>query len=91
MRKTLRIRVTGKVQGVWYRQHTREKALELGLSGWVCNEKDGSVSVLVTGESSRVEELANWCRTGSPRSQVSGITIQEELLQEFDSFIIRRF
>ena len=90
MRKTLRIRITGKVQGVWYRQHTREKALELGVSGWVCNESDGSVSVTATGDASVLEKLVDWCHTGSPRSQVSGITIQEELLQEFDSFIIKR-
>lgn len=40
-----RMVVRGRVQGVWYRKHTREKALELGLRGWVMNQPDGSVLV----------------------------------------------
>lgn len=90
MRKTIRISVTGKVQGVWYRQSARDKAQALELTGWVRNEPDGSVSVVVTGESEVLASFADWCRTGSPKSKVSGITIQEALLQEFDSFMILR-
>ncbi|MCB0783112.1 MAG: acylphosphatase, partial [Flavobacteriales bacterium] len=45
-----RMVVRGRVQGVWYRKHTREKALELGLRGWVMNQPDGSVLVEAEGD-----------------------------------------
>lgn len=90
MHKTLEIRVTGKVQGVWYRQSTRDKALEFGLTGWVRNEPDGSVLILASGEPADLERLADWCRTGPPRARVSGITIQETAEEKFSSFIVVR-
>lgn len=90
MQKTLEIRVTGQVQGVWYRQSTRDKALELGLTGWVRNEPDGSVLLVASGEAADLERLAGWCRTGPPRARVSGITIHELAAEKFSSFIVVR-
>ncbi len=90
MRKTLRISVSGKVQGVWYRQHTLEKASALGLTGWVCNETDGSVTVMATGNPTDLDTLVEWCHQGSPRSRVSGVSVQECPLAEFKDFRIDR-
>ena len=52
-----RMVVRGRVQGVWYRKHTREKALELGLRGWVMNQPDGSVLVEAEGDPLALDAL----------------------------------
>lgn len=61
-----RVIVTGRVQGVFFRESTRRKALELGLSGWVRNLADGSVEWVAEGEAARVEALLHWCQAGGP-------------------------
>lgn len=69
----IKIQVTGKVQGVFFRKYTKSKANELGLSGWVRNEPDGSVSILACGDEVRLNELVDWCHTGSPGSEVEKV------------------
>ncbi|MBA2238212.1 MAG: acylphosphatase, partial [Lysobacter sp.] len=56
--------VSGKVQGVWFRASTRDRALALGLSGHAKNLPDGSVEVLASGDPAAVEALAEWLRQG---------------------------
>jgi acylphosphatase len=70
-------RVSGRVQGVFYRASTQQQANQLGLSGYAKNLPDGSVEVLVVGESSKVDELVRWLWQGSPRSQVSDVIVIE--------------
>jgi len=74
----VRLRVRGRVQGVWFRGATREKALSLGLSGWVRNLPDGSVEALAQGPAWAVEELAAWCRRGPSGARVDSIERREE-------------
>jgi acylphosphatase len=69
------IRVTGRVQGVFYRQTTREMADGLGLCGWVRNLPDGSVEALFEGERQLVEQAVSWCRQGPPRAAVKEVVI----------------
>lgn len=73
---TARLRVTGRVQGVFYRQSARDKARALGLCGWVRNTEDGAVELEVWGTRDRVEELISWCHCGPPAAKVSGVTIE---------------
>lgn len=65
-----RFRVTGTVQGVFFRASTRTEALRLGLRGHARNLDDGSVEVLAAGDSAAVDELAAWLRMGPPRARV---------------------
>lgn len=69
----LELKITGKVQGVWYRDHTRKEALKLGLKGFARNEADGSVTVVATGNKEKLRQLAQWCETGSPKSSVNSV------------------
>mgnify|MGYP001116754951 CR=1 FL=1 len=70
------VRVTGRVQGVFYRQSTREMAEGLGLRGWVRNLPDGSVQALFEGERELVERAIAWCRQGPPRAAVDELTVE---------------
>lgn len=90
MLKTVSIHVTGKVQAVWYRKYTLDKAVELNITGFVKNLPDDSVYIVATGTAEPVQQLAEWCWTGSPRSKVLYVTVEEMELQEFKSFNIER-
>ncbi|MFN7014688.1 MAG: acylphosphatase, partial [Bacteroidia bacterium] len=61
MQKAFQIQVIGKVQGVYYRQSTRDKALELSLKGTVQNLPDGSVLIHAEGSEEKIRELISWC------------------------------
>ncbi len=91
MLHTISIIVNGKVQGVFFRQGTREKAVELGITGYVQNQPGGTVFILATGTTEQLDTFTRWCRQGPPRANVSGIQTAMEELQLFDSFSIRRF
>lgn len=87
---TRSIRVYGRVQGVFYRKFTLEKAVSYGLKGTVTNLPDGSVEIIATGTPEDLDALAIDCRTGPPRAIVSNLEITRLPLQSFDSFKIRR-
>jgi acylphosphatase len=69
-----RVRIEGLVQGVNYRYATRQKAQELGVSGWVHNLADGSVECLMEGERDKVEALIRWCQQGPSGARVKRVT-----------------
>ena len=91
MQLTVSITVIGKVQGVYFRQSTREKATELGLTGQVKNLPDGSVYIMATGTIEQLNQLEDWCRQGPPRAVIAGVEITELPLKEFEHFTITRF
>jgi acylphosphatase len=72
-RKAVCARITGRVQGVWFRAWTMDNAGELGLSGWVRNRRDGSVEALFAGEAKDVDEMLRRCHDGPPQAQVDAV------------------
>jgi len=70
------VRVTGRVQGVFFRQSTVEMARPLGVNGWVRNLPDGSVEALFEGEREAVERAIAWCRQGPPRAKVDNLSVE---------------
>ena len=90
MLKTISLLVSGEVQGVFFRQSTCRKAMQLGITGTVRNNPNGTVSILATGEPAQLDQLAAWSRTGPPDARVTQVTIQEESLQSFNDFRITR-
>ncbi|KAL6998204.1 acylphosphatase [Sarracenia purpurea var. burkii] len=74
-KKTVRVVVKGKVQGVFYRNWTVENATELGLKGWVRNRRDGSVEALLSGSADKVQEMEQRCRRGPPDAMVTGLEL----------------
>lgn len=71
---TMRVRIKGRVQGVGFRYWTRDRAEAHGLSGWVRNEPDGSVSALFSGPSHAVSAMLGECRKGPPSAAVADVT-----------------
>ena len=71
-----RLVVTGRVQGVFYRQSTREAAQALGLAGWVRNQPDGTVVLEAIGPLLALERLIAWCQEGPPAARVDRVEIE---------------
>jgi acylphosphatase len=67
------VKVSGQVQGVFFRDSTRQKAEELGLAGWVKNLPDGQVEALFEGPSERVREMVRWCEEGPRHASVANV------------------
>ena len=83
---TISITVSGKVQGVFFRQSTKEIATNLGITGQVKNLPDGSVYILATGTKDQLDKLLAWCRQGPPKATVITIDTKELSYQLFDNF-----
>ena len=88
--KHLKIQISGKVQGVWFRASTQRKAKELGLNGIVRNLPNGDVYIEVEGENSILEKFIEWCHQGSEFSRVDNVIISENENQNFEDFRIVR-
>jgi acylphosphatase len=85
----LAIHVTGKVQGVFFRASTREKATSLGIKGYVRNEWDGSVYIEAEGEQDTLNKLIAWCKQGPPHAVVEKVEVIEGKVKNFVRFEIQ--
>lgn len=72
-RRAVLARISGRVQGVWYRGWTVERATALGLNGWVRNRADGTVEALFAGPPATVDAMLAACREGPPAAMVSDV------------------
>lgn len=88
--KHFSIRVTGKVQGVFFRASTQEEARQLGLHGWVRNESDGSVRIEAEGNEESLDQLVAWCRKGPAQAWVSNVTVQVGEVEGCEDFRVLR-
>ncbi len=84
------LQITGEVQGVFFRASMSERAMALGLSGWVANHPDGGVEAVVEGPADRVDAIVRWCHTGPPAARVDDCTVERSRAQGlFHGFSIR--
>jgi acylphosphatase len=81
--------VSGRVQGVYYRASTRDAARERDVDGWVRNLDDGRVEAVFEGPESAVEEMIEWCHTGSPVASVEDVEVTYEEPSSNSGFEIR--
>lgn len=85
----VRIVVTGKVQGVFFRQAMKIMAKKSHISGWVKNLKDGRVEAVIEGEDMNVNKIVEWCHGGPANARVEDVEIiNEEFTGEFDEFVV---
>jgi acylphosphatase len=85
-----KLRLTGLVQGVFFRAWTRDEARRLGVKGWVRNCDDGSVEAHVEGDEASVQKLIERMRDGSPGARVDDMQIDEVNPKDFDRFEVRQ-
>lgn len=81
--------VSGHVQGVFFRDSTRERAKALHLSGWVRNLPDGRVEAVFEGDQDRVEEMISWCEEGPPNAEVRNVSTEQEEPEGLTGFEVR--
>jgi len=85
------LKIHGRVQGVFYRQSTKETAVRLALTGWVKHCPDGSVEAVFEGEKAVVDQAIEWCRQGPPAAQVTDVVVSwKDCDGELDGFEARR-
>ena len=74
--KAFKATVSGKVQGVWFRDSTRQEAIKLKVTGWVKNTLGGTVYLEAEGEENNLKSLERWLHIGSPHSRVDRVNLQ---------------
>lgn len=79
----------GRVQGVSFREALREKARQVGVTGWARNRVDGSMEAALEGPSVQVEEVVGWCAEGPEAAKVSRLDVIEEEPQGIMGFRVR--
>ncbi|MFA6296338.1 MAG: acylphosphatase [Patescibacteria group bacterium] len=90
MYKRLELIISGKVQGIFFRQFVKENAVHLNLKGSVENRTDGTVKVIVEGEENNLEKLIELCEIGPKQAFIENIEISwSEPTNEFKEFIIK--
>jgi DNA ligase D-like protein (predicted 3'-phosphoesterase) len=87
--KAVRAAVRGKVQGVFFRDATVERARELGVLGWVRNEDDGTVGVHAEGPAAAVEELVAFLEAGPPAAEVEAVEVEPAKVEGHEQFAVR--
>ena len=81
--------VHGRVQGVFFRDSTREQARASGVAGWVTNRSDGAVEAVLEGPAEAVEHVLRFLKTGPPRARVDRIDVSEEEPEGISAFHVR--
>ena len=89
MKSARHVRITGLVQGVFFRAWTREEARKLGVSGWARNCPDGSVEAHLEGDEEAVERMVALLHDGPPHAQVSNVEVRDAETEGPTSFQIR--
>jgi acylphosphatase len=85
-RKSIRVLIRGRVQGVWFRAWTSREAMKRGVSGWVRNRRDGSVEALFMGDAAAVDSLIEACRDGPELARVESIEQTADPGEAIDGF-----
>ena len=89
MKRSVKINIYGRVQGVGFRYSALQKANEMGITGFVKNRTDGSVYMEVEGEKDLIEEFISWCKRGPSWSRVDDLKVMDIPFNNYRSFCIK--
>jgi acylphosphatase len=88
MKINKQVKVFGKVQGVFFRKSAQQKAMTLGIQGWIKNLDDGALLVEIEGDIHAVQEMENWLRHGPPMAVVESLEISLSEEKGYQDFLI---
>ncbi len=84
-----RVVVSGRVQGVWFRETCRRRAAAEGVTGWVGNRHDGAVEACFEGDEAAVGRMVAWCHEGPSRAVITGVEVHDEEPRGERGFAVR--
>ncbi len=88
--QAVHLTISGRVQGVFFRAHTKETADKLGIKGYVRNTEDGNVEAVAVGDEEKIKEFIEWCKEGPDSAKVEDIKIGYPKVKEgFKGFEVR--
>lgn len=90
MKKSIRLFITGSVQGIFFRQFIKDKADKIGVKGYARNLEDGRVEIFIEGNKDNVEQMLAFCKQGPQHAQIRSIEEKQESFQDFKEFKILR-
>jgi acylphosphatase len=83
------VTISGRVQGVFFRDSLRRAAASRGVAGWARNTREGTVEAVLEGEADAVERVIEWARSGPSRAEVTGVEVDEQRPEGLTGFEIR--
>jgi len=86
MKKSVRLYITGSVQGVFFRLFVKQNAEKIGVNGFVRNLEDGRIEIFLEGDSDKVNQMTEICKKGPKHSQIRNVEIKPETFQGFRNF-----
>ena len=87
--RRVRVRVHGRVQGVFFRDSTRSEAESAGVAGWIANRSDGTVEAVFEGGADAVERMVRFCKDGPGRADVDSVDVTDEEPEGLSGFEVR--
>jgi acylphosphatase len=88
--QTVRIIVSGKVQGVFFRATAKEVAEKYELTGWIKNTEDGNVEAMIYGQENKVKNFIEWCKKGPEKAEVTNVVVHQLPEIKFNRFEVIR-
>lgn len=88
--ETVHLLISGKVQGVFFREASRRLAEKLNIKGWIKNTPDGKVEVLITGNEKDLDDFLNFCKKGPERAEVEEVKVSKKQKMDFEKFEVIR-
>jgi acylphosphatase len=86
-----RVVVSGRVQGVFFRDSCRQQAVTLGVRGWVRNREDGTVEAVFEGDERGIAAMVAWCREGPRHAIVTTVDVRAEPVEGLNGFVVRPY
>jgi len=88
--KTVHLLISGKVQGVFFRESARKLAEKINIKGWIKNTPDEKVEAIISGEEDDVNNFTNWCYTGPQGAEVTDVIVSQQAKTSFEKFTVIR-
>lgn len=88
--ETVHLLISGKVQGVFFRDSSKKVAEKLNITGWIKNRNDDKVEAMISGEEKNVKTFIDWCKSGPDRAEVEEVIVSRKENAFFEKFEIKR-